>query len=85
MQIHRAPQERWEVVEIPIRHVDGTVRTLLWNSATLDGQGNVIIRHLFIQKIGMVMSPSTGQSWPINQGAAWQGDVSPVNAGLVTV
>ncbi|MDM8005245.1 MAG: PAS domain S-box protein [Phycisphaerae bacterium] len=27
--------ERWEVVEIPIRHVDGTVRTVLWNSATL--------------------------------------------------
>ncbi len=30
-----ATGERWEVVEIPIRHVDGTVRTLLWNSATL--------------------------------------------------
>lgn len=27
--------ERWEVVEIPILHVDGTVRTVLWNSATL--------------------------------------------------
>jgi PAS domain S-box-containing protein len=27
--------ERWEVVEIPIRRVDGTVRTVLWNSATL--------------------------------------------------
>jgi signal transduction histidine kinase len=27
--------ERWEVVEIPIIHVDGTVRTVLWNSATL--------------------------------------------------
>jgi PAS domain S-box-containing protein len=27
--------ERWEVVEIPIQHVDGTVRTVLWNSATL--------------------------------------------------
>jgi PAS domain S-box-containing protein len=35
-QIRRtASGERWEVVEIPIRHVDGTVRTLLWNSATL--------------------------------------------------
>jgi PAS domain S-box-containing protein len=27
--------ERWEVVEIPIRHVDGSVRTVLWNSATI--------------------------------------------------
>jgi PAS domain S-box-containing protein len=27
--------ERWEAVEIPIRHVDGTARTVLWNSATL--------------------------------------------------
>jgi len=29
--------ERWEVVEIPIQHVDGTVRTVLWNSATILG------------------------------------------------
>jgi len=27
--------ERWEVVEIPILRVDDTVRTVLWNSATL--------------------------------------------------
>jgi PAS domain S-box-containing protein len=27
--------ERWEVVEIPIQHADGSVRTLLWNSATI--------------------------------------------------
>ena len=27
--------ERWETVEIPIRHKDGTVRILLWNSANL--------------------------------------------------
>ncbi len=27
--------ERWEVVEIAIARVDGTVRTVLWNSATL--------------------------------------------------
>jgi PAS domain S-box-containing protein len=27
--------ERWEVVEIPIQHVDGSVRIVLWNSATL--------------------------------------------------
>jgi PAS domain S-box-containing protein len=27
--------ERWESVEIPIRHVDGSVRTVLWNSATI--------------------------------------------------
>jgi PAS domain S-box-containing protein len=36
--------ERWEVVEIPIQHKDGTVRILLWNSANLyaaDGK-NVI-------------------------------------------
>jgi PAS domain S-box-containing protein len=27
--------ERWEIVEIPIQQVDGSVRTLLWNSATV--------------------------------------------------
>ncbi len=27
--------ERWEVVEIKIQHVDGSVRTVLWNSATI--------------------------------------------------
>jgi PAS domain S-box-containing protein len=27
--------ERWEVVEIPIKHKDGAVHILLWNSATL--------------------------------------------------
>jgi PAS domain S-box-containing protein len=26
---------RWEVIEIPIRHVDGSVRTVLWNSANV--------------------------------------------------
>ena len=30
--------ERWEVVEIPILHKDGSVRTVLWNSATLYDQ-----------------------------------------------
>jgi PAS domain S-box-containing protein len=27
--------ERWEVVEIPIQHLNGSVRTVLWNSATI--------------------------------------------------
>jgi PAS domain S-box-containing protein len=27
--------KRWEVVEIPIQHVDGSVRTVLWNSAAI--------------------------------------------------
>ena len=27
--------ERWEVVEIDIQHLDGSIRTVLWNSATL--------------------------------------------------
>jgi len=30
--------ERWEVVEIPIKHKDGSVHILLWNSATIYGQ-----------------------------------------------
>ncbi len=34
--IHKtAPGKHWEVVEIPIQHIDGSVRTILWNSATL--------------------------------------------------
>jgi PAS domain S-box-containing protein len=36
--------ERWEVVEIPIQNVDGSVRTFLWNSATLyDTDGKTVI------------------------------------------
>jgi PAS domain S-box-containing protein len=31
--------ERWEVVEIPIKHKGGSVRILLWNSATIYGPG----------------------------------------------
>ncbi len=36
-QVNRATVkgERWEVVEIPVQHVDGSIRTLLWNSATV--------------------------------------------------
>jgi two-component system CheB/CheR fusion protein len=36
-KIHRTTRagERWEVVEIPIQRADGSVRTLLWNSATI--------------------------------------------------
>jgi len=30
-----APGKHWELVEIPIQRVDGSVRTLLWNSATI--------------------------------------------------
>ena len=34
--IHKAVSgEHWEVVEIPILRMDGTVRTVLWNSATI--------------------------------------------------
>lgn len=36
--------ERWEVVEIPILRVDGTVRIVLWNSANVyDNEGKEII------------------------------------------
>lgn len=36
--------ERWEVVEIPIKHKHGTVRILLWNSANLYAQdGKTVI------------------------------------------
>jgi PAS domain S-box-containing protein len=35
-----AAGERWEVVEIPIRRTDGTVRMVLWNSATLYAADN---------------------------------------------
>jgi|GEM_PF-2555926 len=36
--------ERWEVVEIAIAHVNGTVRTVLWNSATLfDTDGKTVV------------------------------------------
>ena len=36
--------ERWEVVEIPIVRVDGSVRTVLWNSATiLDADATAVV------------------------------------------
>jgi PAS domain S-box-containing protein len=35
--------ERWEDVEIPIRGKDGSVRTVLWNSATLTSSGGATI------------------------------------------
>ncbi len=43
--IHEATSgERWEVVEIPIKHKNGTVRILLWNSANLYAQdGKTVI------------------------------------------
>jgi PAS domain S-box-containing protein len=35
--------EQWEVVEIPIRHVSGQTKTVLWNSANIrDSQGTII-------------------------------------------
>jgi PAS domain S-box-containing protein len=35
--------ERWDVVEIPIRHVSGETRTVLWNSANiLNPEGGII-------------------------------------------
>jgi anti-anti-sigma factor len=30
-----ASGERWEVVEIPVAHIDGSIRTVLWNSAAI--------------------------------------------------
>jgi PAS domain S-box-containing protein len=42
--IHSATSgERWDVVEIAITHIDGTVRTVLWNSATLFAEDGVTI------------------------------------------
>jgi PAS domain S-box-containing protein len=43
--IHQATSgARWETVEIPIQHKDGTVRILLWNSANLYAQdGKTVI------------------------------------------
>ena len=36
--------ERWEVVEIPIKKVDGSVRTVLWNSANIyDKDGTTVV------------------------------------------
>ena len=36
--------ERWEVVEIPILNADGSIRTVLWNSANIyDANGTTII------------------------------------------
>ncbi|MCX6120743.1 MAG: PAS domain S-box protein [Ignavibacteriales bacterium] len=36
--------EKWETVEIAIKHVDGTIRTLLWNSANIySADGTMLI------------------------------------------
>jgi PAS domain S-box-containing protein len=42
--IHQATSgERWEVIEIPIMHKDGTVRILLWNSANIYSQDGMTV------------------------------------------
>ncbi|MCX6240365.1 MAG: PAS domain-containing sensor histidine kinase [Bacteroidetes bacterium] len=33
--------ERWETVEIKIQHLDGSVKTVLWNSATIFGSDDI--------------------------------------------
>ncbi len=71
-----------QLMVVPGEDRPGTSAQRLWNSITLDGKGKVIVRHVFIQKTGMLITPSSGQTWPINQGPAWDGDVSPLNAGL---
>ena len=38
---HTTAGERWEVVEIPIVHVNGSVRTVLWNSANIYAEDGV--------------------------------------------
>ncbi len=41
---HALSGERWEAVEIPIRKTDGSVRTVLWNSANIyDKEGTTIM------------------------------------------
>lgn len=36
--------ERWEVVEIPVRHLNGTILTVIWNSATIfDEDGESVL------------------------------------------
>ena len=37
--------ERWEVVEIPILNIDGTIKIVLWNSATLYRKDGKTVRH----------------------------------------
>jgi PAS domain S-box-containing protein len=44
-----APGERWEVVEIAIAHVDGTVRTVLWNSATIFREDGITVEATIAQ------------------------------------
>jgi len=71
-----------QLMVVPGEDRPGTSAQRLWNSITLDGKGKVIVRHVFIQKTGMLITPASGQTWPINQGPAWDGDVSPLSAGL---
>ncbi|MGE5544371.1 MAG: PAS domain S-box protein [Bacillota bacterium] len=44
-----ASGERWEVVEIAIARVDGTVRTVLWNSATLFREDGITVEATIAQ------------------------------------
>ena len=41
--------ERWEVVEIPIAHVDGSVYTVLWNSANLFAEDGITVESTIAQ------------------------------------
>ena len=41
--------ERWEAVEIPVQHINGEVRTVLWNSATLYGADGKTVSSVIAQ------------------------------------
>lgn len=57
-------------------------RKFTLHRATLDGQGNLIIRHIHMEKSGMIMDAQTGKLWPVNQGKAWHGDINRFNAAI---
>ncbi len=56
---------------------------LAWNTVTKDGQGNLIVRNIFLQKHAGIIPMSPIGELPMNQGDHWKGDVSPANAGLM--
>jgi PAS domain S-box-containing protein len=87
--------ERWETVEIDIQHVDGSIRTLLWNSASLhapDGttivstiaQGQDITERTRLeQKVTHLASFPTQNPYPVIE-VGTDGVVRFANAAAVT-
>ncbi len=83
VKIEQSPVGAGQLMLHPGDNPQGIQGQLSWNTVTKDGRGNLIVRHLFLQKHAGIVPLSLPVDLPMNQGDHWKGDVSPANAGLM--